>query len=89
MVRVTAKEGNKGVRSLASSFAMVGANMLPDAARKTWGEMLAWIAHSVAVVITAIMMERLQAELSISIHVDQTPRRREDDQVFCSRSRFV
>jgi uncharacterized protein YggT (Ycf19 family) len=58
-----------GTGAAAAIFAIVVANVLPEAARKVWGELLAWIAHPVAMVIAAITRQRLQAELSISIHL--------------------
>jgi len=43
--------------------------LLPDAARTRWGELLGSIAHPLAVLIATITRRKLEAELSIAIHL--------------------
>lgn len=58
-----------GIGAAVAVIAMAVAKILPESERRTWGEILAWIAHPVAVVIAAITRQRLQAEVSIAIHL--------------------
>jgi hypothetical protein len=58
-----------GGGAVTAVIAIAIAYMLPDAGRKAWGEVLAWIAHPVAIVIAAITRQPLQAESSLLIHI--------------------
>jgi hypothetical protein len=57
------------VGAAVAVIAIAIAKLLPDTARKAWGEGLARIAHPVALLIAAISRQRLEAELAILIHL--------------------
>lgn len=58
-----------GAGATVAVLAVAVAKLLADAARAIWGEIPAWFAHPIAVVIAAIAGQRLQAELSILLHI--------------------
>lgn len=54
---------------MVAIFAIAISYLFSEATRQVWGEILSWITHPIAILLSVITRQPLQAELSILIYL--------------------